>query len=217
MTDIGEIRRRLYSALISDALDSVGYRDQAMHPGVRPLDDESVLCGRARTGLYEATDSVAEWGNPYELEIELVDALRQDEIAALATGESRRIVPWGELLSTAALVRKAGGCVTDGLARDVGKIRKMGFPVFCGGISPLDARGRGKITQIDIPVIIGGVEVRPGDLIFGDVDGVLVIPRAVEDEVLKYALAKLDGESTTRAELLQGASLAQVFSRHGIL
>lgn len=216
-TDLERIRSRLSSAILSDALDAAGYPNQAMHPGIRPLDDRLVLCGRARTGLYRPTDGVQAGKNPYELEIRLIDALRPGEVAALATGESRRIGPWGELLSTAASVRGAAGCVTDGLTRDVARIREMGFPVFSGGIGPLDSRGRGEIGEIDIPVEVGGVRVCPGDLIFGDVDGVVVVPISVEDAVLAHAFAKIEGENTTRSELLHGASLAEVFSRHGIL
>ncbi len=216
-TNLDRVRSRLSSAILSDALDASGYPNQAMHPGIRPLDDRRVLCGRARTGLYRPTDGVPAGKNPYELEIRLVDALKPGEVAVLATGESRRIGPWGELLSTAASVRGAAGCVTDGLTRDVARIREMGFPVFSGGIGPLDSRGRGEIGEIDIPVEVGGVRVCPGDLVFGDVDGVVVVPISVEDVVLAHAFAKIEGENTTRSELLRGASLAEVFSRHGIL
>jgi regulator of RNase E activity RraA len=215
--DLERVRARLFSAVLSDALDAAGYPNQAMHPGIRPLDERLVLCGRARTGLYQPTDGVPAGRNPYELEIKLVDALRPGEVAALATGESRRIAPWGELLSTAASVRGAAGCITDGLTRDVALIREMGFPVFSGGIGPLDSRGRGEITAIDVPVDIGGVRVWPGDLVFGDVDGVVVVPALVEDTVLTRAFDKLDGENATRSELLRGVTLAEVFRRHGIL
>ena len=211
------VRSRLYSAILADALDAVGCTKQAMHPGIRPLDDEVILCGRARTGLYLEVHHLEPNENPYELEIQLVDGLCPGEVAALATGNSRRIVPWGELLSTAATARQAAGCVTDGLTRDVARIRHMGFAVFSGGVGPLDSRGRGKIVAIDVPVEIGGVMVTRGDLVFGDVDGVVVVPRAVEKEVLQRAFAKVDAEDTTRAELLAGATLADVFARHGIL
>jgi regulator of RNase E activity RraA len=135
----------------------------------------------------------------------------------LAVNGSRRIAPWGELLSTAATARGAAGCVTDGLVRDVKGIREIGFPTFCGGFGPLDSKGRGEMVAVDVLVEIGGVPVAPGDLVFGDLDGVVVIPQAVEADVLDFAFSKVEAEETTRAELRAGAPLADVFRRHGIL
>jgi regulator of RNase E activity RraA len=132
-------------------------------------------------------------------------------------GASGRIAPWGELLSTACRARGAAGCVTDGLVRDVRAIRAMKFPVFHGGIGPLDSKGRGKVMAIDVPVEVGGVRVSPGDLVFGDADGVVVIPRAVEQQVIAAAFAKVEGENATREALARGEKLADVFARLGIL
>ncbi len=217
-TDIvAHARGMLYAAVLSDTLDSLGYRDQAMKPGIRPLDDGLVLCGRARTARYVEVDGVADGENPYELEIALIDDLKPDEVAVLACGGSDRIAPWGELLSTASRARRAAGCVTDGFVRDVTRIREMRFPTFHGGIAPLDSRGRGKVAAIDVPVVCGGVRVQSGDLIFGDVDGVVVIPEALIDEAVNRALAKVEGEDTTRAELAEGRLLAEVFAKYGVL
>jgi regulator of RNase E activity RraA len=139
-------------------------------------------------------------------------------VAVLACGgPTDRIAPWGELLSTASRARGAAGCVTDGLVRDVRQIREMGFPVFHGGIGPLDTKGRGKVMAIDVPVECGGVAVRSGDLVFGDADGVVVVPREVEGEILRAAFEKVAGEDRTRAALERGEKLADVFARHGIL
>ncbi|MEZ5859754.1 MAG: RraA family protein, partial [Geminicoccaceae bacterium] len=128
-----------------------------------------------------------------------------------------RIAPWGELLSTAASYRGAAGCVTDGLVRDVRQIRAMEFPVFHGGIGPLDSQGRGRVVAIDVPVECGGVAVRSGDLVFGDVDGVVVIPQAIEGAVLRAALEKIKGENRTRDELAKGLKLADVYAKYGVL
>jgi regulator of RNase E activity RraA len=214
---IAVARARLFTAVLSDVLDAAGHRSQAMRPGIRPLDDALVMAGRARTGLYMDVYHVQPGENPYELEIRLVDDLRPDEVVVLAAGTSGRIAPWGELLSTACRARHAAGCVTDGLVRDVRAIRAMQFPVFAGGIGPLDSKGRGKVMAIDVPVECGGVTVRPGDLVFGDADGVVVIPREIEGEILSAALEKVSGEDRTRAALERGEKLADVFSRHGIL
>lgn len=211
------IRERLYTAVLSDVLDAVGWTAQAFPPGIRPLDDALVMAGFARTGLYREVHHVEPGENPYELEIALVDDLAADDVVVFGCGGSRRIAPWGELLSTAARVRGAAGCVTDGFVRDVRAIRRLGFPVFHGGIAPLDSKGRGKVAAVDVPIRCADVAVRPGDLVVGDADGVVVVPRAVEEEVVARAFAKVDGEDDTRAELEAGRSLREVFARHGIL
>ena len=211
------LRQHLFTSVLSDCLDAAGYRDQAMQARIRPLDEALVLCGRARTALYMDVYDAPVGENPYELEIQLVDDLKADEVPVFACGASGRIAPWGELLSTAARARGAAGVVMDGLTRDVRAIREMKFPVFAGGIGPLDSKGRGKVAAIDVPVEVAGAHVAPGDLVFGDADGVVVVPRAVEDQVLAAALAKVAGENATREALARGEKLADVFRRHGIL
>jgi regulator of RNase E activity RraA len=155
--------------------------------------------------------------NPYDLEIRLIDDLKRDEVVVLACGDSGRIAPWGELLTTACIARTAAGCVTDGLVRDVRQITQLRFPVFHGGIGPLDSKGRGRVMEIEVPVMCAGVLVRPQDLVVGDADGVVVVPREAEEEVLALALAKVTGENNTRDALRKGESLASVFQRFGIL
>jgi 4-hydroxy-4-methyl-2-oxoglutarate aldolase len=208
---------RLFAAVLSDCLDAAGYRNQALAARIRPLDDSLVLCGRARTGLYGDVYEAREGENPYELEIRLIDDLRAGEVPVFACGTSGRIAPWGELLSTAARARGAAGAVMDGMTRDVRAIRAMSFPVFAAGIGPLDSKGRGKVVAIDVPVEVAGARVEPGDLVFGDADGVVVIPRAAEERVIAAALAKVQGENETRDALARGEKLADVFRRHGIL
>lgn len=210
-------RRKLFVSVVSDTLDGLGYRNQAMAPGIRPLDDSLVMLGRARTGIYREVYHVAPGENPYELEIALIDDLKPDEVAVLACGGSPRIAPWGELLSTASKARKAAGCVTDGLTRDIRAIRAMKFPVFHGGIGPLDSKGRGQVAAIDVPVEVAGVHIEPGDLVFGDADGVVAIPRRIEEKVLAAALEKVSGENRTRDALRKGEKLKDVFERYGIL
>jgi regulator of RNase E activity RraA len=211
------LRERLYVAVLSDVLDELGYRDQALPPHIRPLDETLVMAGFARTGLYRDVYQVRPGENPYELEIALIDDLRPGDVPVLGCGMSRRIAPWGELLSTAARARGAAGCLTDGLVRDTRAIRTMSFPVFHGGIGPLDSKGRGKVADIDIPIECAGVRVETGDLVLGDADGVIVLPQAVESEALSRALAKVEGENATRSELERGEKLRDVFARHGIL
>jgi 4-hydroxy-4-methyl-2-oxoglutarate aldolase len=215
--DLKTIRETLFTSVLSDCLDSVGEMNQAVASRIRPLDENLVMVGRARTAAFMEVYHHEEGTNPYELEIKLIDSLQRDEIPVFACTNPARVAPWGELLSTAAMARGASGALMDGCTRDVKAIREMKFPVFHGGIAPLDSKGRGKIMAIDVPIVCAGVKVAPGDLIFGDADGVVVIPRRVETEVLRLAFEKVKGERTTLAELREGQKLADVFARHGIL
>ena len=213
-----QIIEKLYSAVLSDVMDGLGLMEQALKPFVRPLDDSLILFGRARTGLYMPRYQVADGEDPYAIEIALVDDLQPGDVAVFACGgPTDRIAPRGELLTTAAQVRGATGCLTDGLIRDVKPIREMGFPVFHGGIGPLDSKGRGKMMEMDCRVICGGVAVAAGDWVFGDADGAVVIPQAAAEETFAKALEKVQAENRTRDELRAGRSLREVFDRFGIL
>ena len=214
---LAAIRESLFTAVLSDCLDSVGLRHQALPSRIRPLDETKVMCGRARTAAFIETHHVEAGSNPYELEIALIDSLQQDEIPVFACANSLQVAPWGELLSTAARVRGAAGALMDGCVRDVKPIRAMGFPVFHGGIGPLDTKGRARITAIDIPILCAGVSIAPGDLIFGDADGVVAVPKSAEAEVLRLAFEKVSGEKRTLADLERGDRLADVFARYQIL
>lgn len=216
--DLETLKAKLYSAVLSDVLDDFGLPDQAMAPFVRPLDESQKLMGYARTGLFMNTYSVREGENPYEIEIALIDDLKPNDVAVLGcAGPTQRIAPWGELLTTASLKRGAVGCVTDGLVRDVRHIRSLGFPVFHGGIGPLDSRGRGKMMAYDVKIECGGVSVAPGDIVFGDVDGVVVIPQEVAARVIEAALTKVTSENKTRQELENGLLLGEVYAKYGVL
>ena len=214
---IAEVRGKLYSGVISDVLDGFGNMHHALAARIRPLDETLVMFGRARTALYMPVYHVEPGSNPYELEIALVDSLRRDDVVVMACGNENRIAPWGELLTTASHARNAAGCVTDGLVRDVRLIREMRFPVFAGAIGPLDSKGRGEVKAVDVPVECGGVPIAPGDWVFGDVDGVVVIPAALCDRTVELALEKALAENTVREELAAGEPLSLVFKRHGIL
>jgi 4-hydroxy-4-methyl-2-oxoglutarate aldolase len=214
---LAEIRETLFTAVLSDCLDQAGVMKQALPSRIRPLDESLVMVGRARTAAFMEVYSVPEGSNPYELEIALIDSLKPDEIPVFACSNPERVAPWGELLSTASRVRGATGALMDGCVRDIKAIKAMGYPVFHGGIAPLDSKGRGKIMALDVPIECAGVPVAPGDLIFGDADGVVVIPQAVEAEVLRLAFEKVTGERNTLRDLQRGDSLADVFARYGIL
>lgn len=212
-----DVRAKLFTSVLSDSLDQAGIMDQALPSRIRPLDESSVMVGRARTAAFMEVYDVPEGSNPYELEIALIDSLKPGQIPVFACSNPVRIAPWGELLSTAAHARGSAGALMDGCVRDIKAIKRMGFPVFHGGIAPLDSKGRGKIMAIDVPIECGGVKVATGDLVFGDADGVVVIPQRVETQVLDLAFAKITGERNTLSDLQRGDKLADVFARYGIL
>jgi regulator of RNase E activity RraA len=215
--DLDEARRSLFTAVLSDCLDAVGLRDQALPARIRPLDESRVMCGRARTAAFVESREVLHGANPYELEIALVDSLAPGEIPVFACANSPDVAPWGELLTTAAMARGSAGALMDGCVRDVKAIRALGYPVFHGGIAPLDTKGRARIVALDLAIVCGGVAVASGDLVFGDADGVVVIPRSVEERVLALAFDKVKGEKSTLDDLRRGDRLADVFARYGIL
>lgn len=208
---------KINSAVVSDALDELGIAHQVMSFSIRPLEETLRIFGRARTGAYMEVPYLEDGTNPYELEIALVDDLKPDDVAVLSCGGSKRIAPWGGLLSTASTARGAAGCVTDGYVRDILDIKKLHFPVFSGGIAPLDSKGRGQILATDVPIICDGVLVAPGDLVVGDADGVVVIPQHHEAKVLEVALDKIQNENSSFVELRAGGFLRDIYAKYGVL
>lgn len=213
--NLDSIAERLYTAVISDSLDQVGQRNQAMREYLRPIHAGCVFAGWARTILCVDSDEISD--HPYDLEIEAVDSILTDEVVVVATGHSIRNAPWGELLSTAARARGARGVVVDGFVRDVKKIEAIGLPVFATGIKPVDSMGRGIVTGYNQPVECGEVTVHPGDLVVADHDGVVVVPRAVAEEVLRLAEQKVARENDSRADLARGVYLRDVYKKYGVL
>jgi regulator of RNase E activity RraA len=213
------IQSTLYTAAVSDILDELGYRHQAMHQRLRPLLPDIKHCGfvgRARTFLWKETDSIVT-EDPYGLEIEGMDSLRAGDVAVHSTDSSGTNAPWGELMSTIAKRNGAAGCVCDSQVRDCVRIIEMNFPVYCVGIRPVDSQGRGRVEAFDVPIQCGGVPVNPGDLIFADFDGIVVIPRPIERQVIQKAFEKAGKENLSRQELIEGKSLREVYNKYGVL
>lgn len=210
-----EIERNLYTAVLSDALDDMGIRDRAMREHLRPLASDMVMAGWARTISCMDVHYIS--ADPYALEIEALDSVLPGEIVVVGTGESKRNAPWGELLSTAAKARGARGAVIDGLVRDVKKILPLEFPVFAAGIKPVDSKGRGIVVDYNVPVECGGVTISPGDLIVGDFDGIVAIPAAAAVEAVRRASEKAARENHSRADLMRGAYLRDVYEKYGVL
>lgn len=211
------IKEHLYVAIVCDVLDILGYRNQAMHQRLRPLDaDNCTIVGRARTYRWMETDYVEE-EDPYGLEIEAVDSLKEGDVVVHSTDFAGTNAPWGELMSTIAKRNGATGCICDSMIRDCKRIIDMKFPIFYGGIRPLDSLGRGRVMAYDVPIRCGDVVVKPGELIFSDFDGIVVVPKEVEDKVLEMAQEKVFKENQSRRDLLNGDSLRVVYDRYGVL
>jgi len=155
--------------------------------------------------------------NVYEHEIAAVDSLGPGDVMVASTQQSTRTCLWGELLSTASVARGANGAVIDGYTRDVRFIQRMQFPVFSTGMYPVDSAGRGMVIDYNCTINCGGVIVHPGDIVFGDFDGVVIIPAQAEKEVIERAVEKVKGENITREELRNGATLRAVYDRYGVL
>ncbi|MBI4889784.1 MAG: RraA family protein [Acidobacteria bacterium] len=209
------IETTLYTAVVADSLDQLGYHDCAMSERLRPTTPRHCFAGWART--ISCRDLHYDMPDPYAKEIEAVDSLLPGEIAVVSTGQSSRNAPWGELLSTAANARGARGAVVDGLVRDVKKIEELGFGVFAAGIKPVDSRGRGVVVEYNVPIECGGIMVHPGDLVFADYDGVVVIPKDIVEETIRLATDKVARENNSRADLANGAYLRDVFQKYGVL
>lgn len=205
----------LHSAVLADVMDDLGMRCQAMCHLVRPVFAGARLTGRAATATAVEVEVVPE--SPYRKTIELLDGLQPGEIVVCATGGSARSALWGELLSTGTRSRGARGAVTDGLSRDVERIATIGFPVFAAGVGPLDSKGRLEVTEIRTGARVGGVNVNDGDLVFGDTDGVVVVPAEIEAETITRATEKIAREGDVRERLRNGASLRATFDELRVL
>jgi regulator of RNase E activity RraA len=209
------MRQSLYSAVVCDVLDSLGHPRQSPRIPLKPFTIETILVGRAKTTLWTELEEVDP--SPYEKELAAVDDCRPDDVLIAAASGSMRSGIWGELLSTAARNRGCVGAIVDGAVRDVAKMREMQFPVFARSTSPYDSKDRQCVTQIDVPVTIDGVDFHPGDLVFADLDGVVVVPRSVEPEVIRLAWQKVHAENEVRQAIQGGMKATEAYRRFGVL
>ena len=203
----------LYTPVVADVLDRLGYRDQAMRADVRPLFPGARAAGVARTVLTVKAREVAP-AEPYQGEMAAVDDLGPGDVMVVSECDASF---WGELLSTAARYRGCRGVVIDGYTRDTRAIAAMEFPVFCRGIHPGDSLGRIDVAGHDVPIRCGGVLVNPGDLILADEDGIVAVPSPVAEQALTLAEEKVRGENLVRRALSEGMSVTEAFRRYGVL
>ena len=209
------MRQSLYTAVIADALDSLGYGNQSPRVQLTPYSSQSVLAGRCKTTLW--TDMYHNDPDTYELELKAVDECSEDSVMICAAGGSMHAALWGELLSTASRNSGCVGAIVDGAVRDVTKIGEMEFPVFARGTCVYDSLNRQRVINVDVPVEIAGVKFCPGDLVFADIDGIVVVPQDIEEETIQRAWDKVHTENKIRDEIRDGMKATAAYEKYGIL
>lgn len=219
----GIAKKELFSALVGDVMDKMGYLHQFLSPDVKPVRKDMVVIGRAMPVL-EAdvfAESAAETKNslmkkPFGLMFEALDSLKPHEVY-ICSGASPRYALWGGLMSTRAIQLSAAGAVVDGYSRDTDEIEKLNFPTFSLGTYAQDQGPRGKVIDYNVPIEFNGIQVNPGDIVYGDRDGVLIVPKEIEKEVFEGAIEKARGEQQVKKALESGMSTVDAFNKYGIM
>lgn len=219
----GLMRSRLFPAVVGDILDTMGLTNQFLPSAIKPVAKSMVVAGRAMPVLETNCFARAEPDGklplsrqPFGLLFQALDDLAPNEVY-VATGCAPQFALWGGLMTTRAMHLKAAGAVLDGYSRDTVEVLELGLPVFSLGGYSQDQGPRGKVVDYRVPVEIQGVRVRPGDIVFGDQDGVLVIPREAEVEAISLALEKVQTESSVRTAIKNGMSTVEAFNTFGVM
>ena len=215
------VRKELYTAVVGDIMDKLGYLNQFLPPQIKPLKQEMFIVGRAMPVL--EADVFSENGThnpllnrPFGLMLDALDDLKKNEIY-ICTGVSPAYALWGELMSARAQKLGAAGAVVDGYSRDTRGILKMNFPTFSYGCYAKHQAPRGKVIDFRTAIEIKGVRINPGDIVLGDIDGVCVIPGEAEEEVFCRAIEKARGEKTVQQKIEEGMSAREAYNSYGIM
>jgi regulator of RNase E activity RraA len=216
-------KSELFVALVGDILDKLGYQHQFLPPTIKPLQSDFVVIGRAMPVL-EADVFEEETKNsqnpmmnkPFGIMFEALDSLRENEVY-ICSGSSPNYALWGGLMSTRAMKLGAAGAVLHGWSRDTNEVLNLKFPTFSYGGYAQDQGPRGKVIDYNVPIEIEGVRINPGDIIYGDRDGVLVVPSEVVNEAFKGAIEKARGEQLVKKALENGMSTVDAFKKFGIM
>ena len=208
------MREKLYTPVIGDILDQNGFVHQFLPPDIRPLSGNMKIAGKAMTVLM--IDVYGEQNKPFGYLTEALDQLEKNEIY-LATGGTKRCAYWGELLTATAKKRGAAGAVLNGWHSDTPQVLEQNWPVFSCGCYAQDSSVRTQVVQYRCQIEIGQVTVQDGDIVFGDIDGVVIIPKEIAEEVITKALEKAAGEKQVRKAIENGMSATEAFSTFGIL
>lgn len=218
MTDkelMRKCRKELYSAVIGDILDTLGFVNQFLPQRIQPIDPKMVIIGRAMT--VQEVDSTGPLNKPFGKMFEALDDLKEDEVY-ICSGSSLDYAQWGGLMSNRAMHLKAAGAIMNAYSRDTNEILSLGFPVFSSGRYAKDQGIRGQVIDFRCPITFdNGVRVDSGDLVFADLDGVVVVPKLVENEVLEKAFEKCSKENKVRDAILKGMSTVEAFDKFGVM
>ncbi|GGM33448.1 RraA family protein [Microbacterium saperdae] len=212
---IEEINATLFTAVLSDIMDGLGLGGQVADPSLRPLQAGMRVVGYARPCRAVSVNREPE--APYAALMQIIDDLQDQDVLLIAMDQHATSAIFGGLLATAVSSAGGRGVIVDGFARDADEIVEIGMPTFVKGLVPLDSYGRDEVVEIDQPITIAGVPAGRGDLVFGDEDGLVVVPHARLGEVLRLAFEKVAGESDVRAALKGGMSTSEAFAKFGIL
>ncbi|HEY2017360.1 MAG TPA: RraA family protein [Bryobacteraceae bacterium] len=208
--------RTLFTAVVGDIMDKLGFRHQFLPPAIRPLDPGMVVIGRAMPVLEADLTDEASAGRPFGLMLDALDNLKRNEVY-ICTGASPAYALWGELMSVRAMHCGAAGTVLDGYSRDTNGIRSLQFPTFSHGSYAQDQAPRGQVVDYRVTIEMAATRVEPGDIVFGDLDGVCVIPHRAERDVFAGAFEKARGEKSVQKALEAGMSAREAFEKFGIL
>jgi regulator of RNase E activity RraA len=216
MITLSQMRESLYTAVVCDALDALGCKNQSPRVQIRRTSGSTkTLVGRCKTTLW--ADMAHVDPKPYELELIAVDSCKEDDVIIAAAAASMRSGIWGELLSTAARNSGCVGAIIDGAVRDTAKMNAMNFVTFARGTCIYDSQNRQRVIDIDVPVEIDGVTFEPGALVFADDDGVVVVPRKVEADAIGRAWDKVHAENVTRDAIKAGMKATDAWKKYGVL
>lgn len=213
--DYEKLKSVLSSDILCDVLDAAGYRNQSLSGELHTLKDETVIFGPAFTSIATEVFSMPE--NPLIAQCKVVDQVREGEIYVLATRGRYNCAVFGELFATAVAKKKCTGVLLDGYARDIRQLKEMNAALIYRGVNPRTSKGRAEINECQIPVMIDGVTIRPGDLIFGDIDGVVVIPQEIAESIVQEALETIKKEDQVRSNLVAGDTLEKVYTEIGAI
>jgi 4-hydroxy-4-methyl-2-oxoglutarate aldolase len=208
------MRRELYTPVVGDILDGLGFTHQFLPQSIQPMREHMTLAGRAMPVLM--IDVFGPQRQPFGKLTEALDQLQPGDVY-FASGGEMRCAYWGEILTATAKRRGAAGAVINGFHRDTPKVLEQDWPVFSRGRFAQDSGVRTQVIDYRCPIEVGNVRVAPGDLVFADLDGVLIIPQAVEAETIAKALEKARGEKLVRREIEAGMSSTEAFKKYGIL
>lgn len=217
------IKQELFTALVGDVLDKLGYTHQFLSPRIKPLDPRMIVIGRALPVLEadvfaEKIEGTANpiMDKPFGLMFRALDDLKRNEVY-ICSGASYNYALWGGLMSTRAIKLEAAGAVVNGYSRDTNEILRLQFPTFSLGGFAQDQSPRGKVLDYRLPIEFNGIKICPGDIVYGDRDGVVIVPQDVEKEVFRMAFEKARGEKLVLKALQNGMSAVEAFDKFGIM